>query len=257
MDHSDPGVPDNVLPLQRPAPSGRGGGPLRTAKGRPAGASRLGTAEVAVLNRALEDERRRIARALHDDVIQSLFAATLGLESVRQSLSDPEQQAKVSDCCAIVERAIAGVRAHITGTLGSAPVTERLAARVQRVAADFIVDRGPHIVVRCDEFVDALTDGALVEDACAVVREGVSNAIRHSFASRIEVWVEHRDGMLIVEVSDDGVGLGASSRASGTANLQHRAEARGGWLRFADAPKSGCTLVWSVPARRTTDTEKG
>jgi signal transduction histidine kinase len=217
-------------------------------------ASLLGPAEVAILNRELEDERRRIAQALHDDVIQSLFAATLGLESVRRSLSDPEQQDKVSDCCDIVERAIGGIRAHIAGTLGSAPTTERLTARVQQVAADFIVDRGPHIAVRCDDFVDALTDGELLEDACSVVREGVANAVRHSFASRIEVWVEYRDGMLVVEVSDDGVGLRASSRASGTANLRHRAEARGGWLRFAVAPKSGCTLVWSVPARRTTDT---
>jgi signal transduction histidine kinase len=247
MDHSDPVLPDNVYPLQLVSDL------FRPGSARAEDVERLGQAEAALVNVALENERRRIARALHDDVIQSLFAVTLGLGSASRSLSDPRDRANVERCSDIVTRVIADIRNHISGSLEIGPSATPLSTLVDEVVQDFELETGPHITVCCGDHVDDLTDRQLLDDACSVVREGLSNAVRHSFASRIDIWVEHRDGMLTVEIADDGVGLNASTRSSGAANLRQRAEMRGGWFRLSNAPTGGCTMVWCVPARRSAD----
>jgi signal transduction histidine kinase len=92
----------------------------------------------------------------------------------------------------------------------------------------------------------------IAEHALAVVREALSNAARHSGASQVEVTVDTgSDGMLTVQVTDNGDGLPGEGRRSGLRNLASRAEKLGGELRIepADpgAPAPGTRLEWRVP----------
>jgi len=92
----------------------------------------------------------------------------------------------------------------------------------------------------------------IAEHALAVVREGLSNAARHSGASQVEVTVDvETDKMLVVQVADNGSGLPEGGRRSGLRNLAARAERLGGELRLAaadpDAATPGTRLEWRVP----------
>jgi len=80
----------------------------------------------------------------------------------------------------------------------------------------------------------------------AVVREALSNATRHAKASRVEVRIDVHDGLAIT-VTDNGVGMGDTTRASGLANLRTRAEARGGSMTVGNADTRGTRLHWQVP----------
>ena len=83
-------------------------------------------------------------------------------------------------------------------------------------------------------------------DVLAVVREGLSNAARHARASRVEVRVDVHDDLAIT-VSDNGVGIGDTTRSSGLANLRARAEARGGSMVVGRGEQRGTRLHWRVP----------
>ena len=92
---------------------------------------------------------------------------------------------------------------------------------------------------------------SLVDDAEAVVLEGLSNAVRHSGAAAVAVEIAVGDD-LVVEVCDDGQGIPAESRRrSGLANLAARARAAGGELVIDTPPSGGTRLIWSVPLART------
>jgi two-component system sensor histidine kinase DevS len=92
----------------------------------------------------------------------------------------------------------------------------------------------------------SVVDAALADHAEAVVREAVSNSVRHAGASTLNVAVSVDDDLTIT-VTDDGVGFPATTTRSGLANLASRAEQCGGGLAVGAAPDGGTRLVWSVP----------
>jgi signal transduction histidine kinase len=89
-------------------------------------------------------------------------------------------------------------------------------------------------------------DEGLRADVLAVVRESLANVSRHAEASAATVRVSFGD-VLVVEVTDDGVGMGSSERRSGLANLEHRAAVRSGELAVEGAEPSGTRVRWTVP----------
>ena len=100
----------------------------------------------------------------------------------------------------------------------------------------------------------ALADtGDLIDDLTAVLRESLSNVARHARADRVDVGLivesagAELPARLTVRVCDNGVGLGDTTRSSGTANLRHRAEHRGGTLTLGPNAPSGTRLEWCVP----------
>src|SRR5262249_19275298 len=98
--------------------------------------------------------------------------------------------------------------------------------------------------------LDAVVDDEIGAHLISVLREGLSNVVRHAHASRVEVTVSVADARVRAEVRDDGVGPGTGSRAGGRglANISHRAESLGGHMSLAAGPDGGGTsLVWQVP----------
>jgi len=213
------------------------------------------TAGVAIENarlfenrRQLEllDERTRIARDLHDHVIQRLFAVGLNLQATAGRLPD-ELAELVAAQVAEVDGAIAQIRQSIFSLSVSGATKDRVRARILSVIDRFQGRLQQPISARFAGPVDLLADAELTDDLVAVVTEGIANAVRHAAATKVSVAVMASEGELIAEVDDDGTGPPDDLRMSGLANLHARADARGGSLDLIQAHDGGSRLRWRVP----------
>ncbi len=206
-------------------------------------ASRADRARLAVL-----EDRGRIARDLHDHVIQRLFGAGLSLQAVAGSVPDADARARIAQQVDALDAAIAEIRTAIftlnTSTTSDSPVVRQRVVDVITEMADLFLE-SPRVVFTGP--VDLLVDSQLADDVIAVVREGLSNVARHAGATQTAVSVGVADDRVTVRIVDDGRGIQSTSRASGTANLEQRARARGGTLTLSRGEKGGTELVWDVP----------
>lgn len=196
----------------------------------------------------LVEERTRIARDLHDHVIQRLFGAGLALQSA-SGLADPALAARIAEQVDAIDAAISEIRT-VVFTLQSRPDAARdgLRHRVLDVAAEVGPALGWSPRLGFVGAVDLFVDDDLADDIVAVVREGLANVVRHAQAEQGAVRVEIVGGRLVVTVEDDGVGLPERlERSSGTGNLADRASARGGTFVLAPADPHGTRLEWSIP----------
>ena len=193
----------------------------------------------------LSEDRSRIARDLHDHVIQQLFGVGLELQSLAGDVQ-PDAAARLQGAIATLDDAIAQIRTIIFALRPRGPkgsVRHRILDLVAEGSSGF-----PHPVpVSFSGPVDLVIDGSLGDDVAAVVRELLTNAARHSGADQIRISVAVDPSWVRVMVDDDGVGIPEQGRRSGLDNLRIRAERRGGALRIESAP--GMTEVeWRVPS---------
>lgn len=196
---------------------------------------------------AVLEERERIARDLHDMVVQRLFAIGLSVQGAAQDALRPDVAARLEEAVDGLDETIKEIRASIF-RLGARSRAEAFGLR-HRLDAEVVRARAelgflPHLRT---EGVTAVVPTDVGQDAVAVVREGLANTARHAHARSAVVDVSvGRD--LVVRVEDDGVGVpGVASRRSGLANLAARAERRGGDLRVGARAGGGTVLTWSVP----------
>jgi len=189
-------------------------------------------------------ERDRIARDLHDHVIQRLFAVGLSLQGAIPRARSAEVQQRLNDSVDELQAVIQEIRTTIFDLHGGNSGTTRLRQRVIDAVAAFSHD-GARIGVH---FVGPLSvvDAVLADHAEAVVLEAVSNAVRHANAHTVSVTVRVEDE-LTVEVVDDGCGIPPDITPSGLTNLRDRAEQLGGRLSLTDAPDGGTVVRWSAP----------
>lgn len=196
----------------------------------------------------LLEERDRIARDLHDLVIQRLFAVGLSLqETLRLAPTDPVAQ-RLDHAITDLDLTIADIRRAIFG-LSTAPAGSDL-----RVGVRDVVDRAaatlkfrPHL--RFEGPVRFTVEDDVAADVLAVLTEALSNAARHANPSACTVELSAREGVRL-RVTDDGVGMAeAPAEASGLANMRWRAERHGGRLTVTTAPGAGTQLDWWVPSR--------
>lgn len=197
---------------------------------------------------AVLEDRERIARDLHDMVIQRLFAIGLDVQgAAAQGAVRPEVARRLEAAVDDLDETIKDVRTTIfrlgarsdgTGT----GLRHRIDAEV--VGARQILGFLPRL--RTDGVTATVPDD-VVEDAVAVVREALANVARHARAHDVVVRVQVGQN-LVVEVQDDGVGIPADvGRRSGLANLENRAARWGGSVVVAALPEGGTHLRWSVP----------
>ena len=194
---------------------------------------------------AMLEDRNRIARDLHDHVIQRLFATGLSLQATATQV-DGDPGRRLSDLVHEIDGAITQIRQsifalnHDSALVGSTP-RARLTEIVERIGGS--LPRRPTVVFAGP--VDLVTDDDLSHDVEAVVSEALTNAIRHSQARSIDVEVTVADDSITVAVVDDGVGPGLMTRRSGLSNLEMRARRRGGHLVVEGRPSGGTSLRWS------------
>ena len=203
---------------------------------------------------SLYEDRDRIARDLHDLVIQRLYATGMSLEGTMPMITRPEVASRITNAVDAMDETIKDIRATIFA----------LQARDSASGPDLRGD----IVALVEEmtgmigFAPSLRLGAglgtqvgteVAEQALAALREALSNTARHASASQVDVTVDvDSDGMLAVQVTDDGTGIPAEGRRSGLRNMAKRAEKLGGELRLTpadpDAARPGTRLEWRVPS---------
>ncbi len=203
----------------------------------------------------LLEDRDRIARDLHDHVIQRLFALGLTVQSVASGLGTDERAARLPRVVADIDETIRQIRTSIfqlRGALG--PDTGNVRTRLLAVVAEVSPILGFEPAVRFAGPIDAAVPEQVVDDLVAVLREALTNAARHAGASRVEVDVIATATELSLDVTDDGVGIGDTPRRSGLADLRARAECHGGALtldrgRAEQSPSNqeGTRLQWTIP----------
>jgi signal transduction histidine kinase len=203
--------------------------------------------EVAERLRILED-RNRIARDLHDHVIQRLYATGMMLQQVVSKVDD-DARARIEVGVATLDDTIRQIRNTIL-TLRSpeddpGSTFGTLVATIAREAAPLL---GFQPVIALEPPVQELS-GALAGDLAACVREGLSNIVRHARAEAVELRGSIEDGELTLVLKDDGIGI-RSSRRSGLDNLDKRVQHHGGSLEIASPADGGAELTWRVPVRR-------
>jgi signal transduction histidine kinase len=194
----------------------------------------------------LLDERTRIARDLHDHVIQRLFAVGLNLQAAAGRLPDDIAEL-VSLQIAEVDQAIAQIRQSIFALGLTGVAKERVRARVLDVIDRFQGRLKEPVAVQFAGPVDLLADAALTDDLVAVATEGIANAVRHAAATKVSVTVTAGGGEIMVEVEDDGRGIPADADLSGLANLRARATARSGHFDVISSAGEGTRLHWRAP----------
>ncbi|WP_329405291.1 GAF domain-containing protein [Nocardia vinacea] len=191
-------------------------------------------------------DRDRIARDLHDHVIQRLFAVGLSLQSTAQRARVPEVKSRLTETIQDIQSIVQDIRHSIFDLHSPTTDAPTLRKRLHGIIADMIGESGLRTTVRLAGPVSVLTP-PLSEDVEAVLREAVSNAVRHASATTVSVQLRVRDDVTI-EVTDDGVGVPEDfERMSGLANLATRAEQAGGSFSISKGANGGTVLRWSAP----------
>jgi signal transduction histidine kinase len=194
----------------------------------------------------LLEDRARIARDLHDHVIQQVFAAGLVVQATASRLDDPAAVTALDEAVGNLDEAIKQIRVSIFQL--QPPVPGGLRAAVMDVVADVQPGLGLEPRLDLDGPLDSVATADLVGDVTAVVREGLVNVARHARASTVVLSIHATTARLTVTISDDGVGVGDAGRRSGLDNMRQRAESRNGSMVIAEVPDlGGTTLVWTVP----------
>jgi len=199
---------------------------------------------------ALFEERARIARDLHDHVIQQLFASGMTLQGTVMTLGDTPAGGRIAQVVENIDDAIRQIRTSIFQLRPHAMVGAGLRAGVLAVVAEVApsLGRDPHVHFAGP--VDAVSDDGLADDVAAVVREGLTNAARHARAHHTKVGVAVNGAELELIVEDDGLGVGQAVRSSGLTNLRQRAEARSGSFEVGPGLNGvGTRVTWKVPFR--------
>ena len=196
---------------------------------------------------ALLADRDRIARDLHDLVIQRLFATGMSLEGGMPLLPDGEAADRVRRAVDELDGTIRDIRSTIY-TLQARDEADQpeTHARILAVVQEMTDALGFAPWLRIDGQLDVRAPAQMGEDILAVVREGLSNVARHARASQVDIIVTAGQDLVIV-IADDGAGITADRAWGGLANLTERAAELGGGLLVEAAPDGGTRLEWRVP----------
>ncbi|MBW0273849.1 histidine kinase [Nocardia sp. MH4] len=192
-------------------------------------------------------DRDRIARGLHDHVIQRLFAVGLSLQSTMQRTKTAEVRTRLDETIDDVQAIVQDIR-HSIFDLQSNTATDSSSyrKRLHNIITEMTTDTGLRTTVRLAGPVTVL-EPPLSDHVEAVLREALSNAVRHAKATTISIELVVRDEVTI-EVADDGTGLDPDiTRRSGLANLAARAEESGGTFTVRPRDGGGTVLRWSAP----------
>ena len=194
---------------------------------------------------ALLDDRDRIARDMHDHVIQRLFATGLSLQSAARLATHPMVQPRIDDAVDDIDMAIKEIRQAIY-QLHRPVLPDETSERLNALISSFTEPLGFPPRAKIEGPVDAL-GVALASDVLAVVREGLANAAKHSRAAAVDVSVTADEESVCVVVLDDGLGVDPALARGGLVNLAERAAARDGTFEIFPGTPHGTLLRWCVP----------
>jgi len=194
-------------------------------------------------------DRDRIARDLHDLVIQRLFAAGLSIQSLRRFGAAPSVEGRINAITDELDTSIRDLRNTIYSLRATGDDRELLSTRIMQTiqTGAKALTHAPHLTLT--GAIDSLEDDVLVEHLLAVLTESLSNAVRHSGAETITVSVAVEDDALTMELADDGCGFSETGSGNGLDNMVRRAAELNGSCIITSTPGKGTSLTWTVPLR--------
>ena len=196
---------------------------------------------------AILSDRDRIARDLHDLVIQRLYATGMSLQGAMPLLVRPEAATRVSSAVDALDETIREIRSAIFSLQSRGEAKQNgLRAQVLEVVDQMTPALGFAPSLRLVGPLDEAVPADAAEQVLSALREALANVARHAAASRVDVTVE-LGPELILRVRDDGTGMGHTTRRSGLANIAERAADLGGKLTVNPAEGGGTQLDWRVP----------
>ncbi|GAA3632000.1 GAF domain-containing protein [Microlunatus ginsengisoli] len=200
---------------------------------------------------AVFTDRDRIARDLHDQVIQRIFAAGLGLQSTLRRVSDDDIRQRLTRLVDDLDATIVQIRSTIFSLQhDEADDNRHLRDDVVAIVADAARVLGFEPKLTLVGPIDTAVPAGMVEDVLATLRESLSNVVRHARAASVEVLVavDDKARTLTIQVDDDGVGIPVNAPpGSGLRNTAARARAAGGHVSVVRRTTVGTTFGWIVP----------
>lgn len=217
------------------------------ALGRIAGAA-VQTARLQTRLRqvAVVEDRQRIARDLHDSVIQDLFAVGLGLQTLSARVDDSDVSSLLDESIDTLDASVNALRRYIFELKD----TTRTSAGLDEKLQDLVARMGSAYPANVTLTLDDVDSGRGDDEIVLIVTEALSNALRHSRAENVEVAAIRDGDKLTLRIDDDGVGFDpsqASKLGMGIASMRTRARGLGGWTRIEPRPDGGTSVVVWVP----------
>ncbi|MBL9215266.1 MAG: hypothetical protein JNG83_07310 [Opitutaceae bacterium] len=219
--------------------------------------ARLRAEQDLQLNRTLLDrsvsERIQLGRELHDNICQTLYAVCLTLESVqKKSGLAPEMSRRMDQCLAELRRLNHEVRAYLQDLEPAQLRRQSFADALAAMLASLALPEGVRIEHRLDETAVELVPPQQVAEIMNILREAVSNSLRHGQARTITLRAGRSEQELALAVQDDGRGFGTTPDRSpagghGLENMRARAAALGGSLRIESSPGKGTRVLLHLP----------
>jgi signal transduction histidine kinase len=231
-----PGFADDVVRL------------VESFAGQAAIALRLSAAAADREQLAVLGDRDRIARDLHDLVIQRLFATGMALEGALRSMQPEAAAERVRRSVDDLDATIKEIRSTIFALQSPAPQAgEGLRTAINQAVQTAAESLGFSPRVTFGGAIDSLVPSNIGEQLIAVLREALSNAARHAEASAVDIEVDADPSRVVLLVRDDGRGISENGRRSGLANLAARARDLGGSFDARAGSGGGTVIEWSVP----------
>ena len=194
---------------------------------------------------ALLADRERVARDLHDTIIQELFASGMHLQATLPFITGDQASKRVSETIEALDGVIRHVRETIFGLTATTSV--EIQRQVENVVRSFDELLAAPAQFTLSGDLNSIPDHH-VEQLIPVLREAITNVVKHADADEVAVAVSRDGDLLQLEVRDDGVGFDPEAGTSGRGlrNLRQRAEAAGGHLEVSPIARGGTLLVWQA-----------
>jgi signal transduction histidine kinase len=201
------------------------------------------------LQTSIEQERASIAREIHDDIGGALTAVRFDVAWMGRHSADPEMKDHAASAAEMLQHAI-GASQRIMMNLRPPVLEQGLVAAVQWLAAGF--ERRSGIAARVLSTSEAVHTSAEVQlVAYRTAQEALTNISKHAQPSTVRIELSDTEGVLTLEITDDGKGIEpemlAKPKAFGIKGLQERARTVGGWLDISSRPGQGTSVILSVP----------
>jgi PAS domain S-box-containing protein len=219
-----------------------------------AGALALRAARLEVERLGLAEDQERIARDLHDTVIQRLFATAMTLQSTLRSIESEAVRGRIDQAIDDLDDTIRGIRTTIFGLQPSWEKRQTIRQQVLAVAVEAAASLGFEPAIRFEGAVDALIGTDIAGAVVPTVRETLANIARHARATEVVVTLQAGGDVTLI-VRDNGVGVPDDPRPEGhgLTNMAQRAHALGGSFRIERAPGGGTRVEWRVPVTAASD----
>jgi signal transduction histidine kinase len=198
---------------------------------------------------AILEDRDRMARDLHDTVVQHLYAVGISLETMAKETEAEATADRLAILVSDVGEAIRQVRSSIY-ELGLDEEDPGVRAGVVALVRSLTPMLGFDVRVSFDGPIDAVISQSVTEQLLATIREAVTNVGRHAHATEASVVVSTHLGVCHLRVVDNGIGLGVNQNENvglGLVNLRRRAEKMHGTMEITTSTSGGTVLEWEVP----------